>query len=318
MGMKKRAINLQDKKHPWFLQNRECELPLVFLPLGILKGLFILLHCPIALLVSCLPKNYRLAFLSPILRSMLFFGGIIRIRKLFVPPKTGFFLVNHPCSLDPVVLIAAGCNGFVAKKEIIRNFLVGAVAKRLGCHFVDRSEGISENFLKTFGVSETGYLFPEGDTNRNKGLLLFSGRKLTHLKTLNMLKVSYRSVGSWKGSLPIEEIRLTSIHTLLKALANFSLIEVQLELKKVNLANKDKERTILREAQLFWGEFNQAGLSRFDTQILLEASLECETKSILDLEHYVPFSKMKELRPGLAIKETLERMKFIKRHEKLQ
>jgi 1-acyl-sn-glycerol-3-phosphate acyltransferase len=87
---------------------------------------------------------------------------------------------NHQSYLDALLLTAVlpPRFGFVAKRELLRNYLVGLALRRLGSLFVERFESErsvvdSMTILKAVERGESFVFFPEGTFVRASGLLAF-------------------------------------------------------------------------------------------------------------------------------------------------
>ena len=125
----------------------------------------------------------RFAIVRVALRFMWGLGGIkISVRGLDNIPKNQCFIfaVNHASFIDGPVLISAlpGEPGFVAKSELLDNFVSRIFLKKLGTLFVERfkkSQSAEEEDEVAAAIKQDHQLvyFPEGTFTRMTGLLPF-------------------------------------------------------------------------------------------------------------------------------------------------
>lgn len=136
---------------------------LLFLSLG---GLWILLPRHIG---RALPER---AF------SILLWGFGITVRlEGYLPEKGELCIANHVSWTDiPVLGVTIGA-GFVAKKDVRQWPIIGTLADRYGCLFVERdrraSAGLQADALATRLEDRNIILFPEGTTGNGQVLLPF-------------------------------------------------------------------------------------------------------------------------------------------------
>jgi 1-acyl-sn-glycerol-3-phosphate acyltransferase len=90
--------------------------------------------------------------------------------RLSVPGARGTLIVaNHLSWLDVVAALAIEPTAFLAKREVGRWPLIGALARRCGTLFVDRNEvrrlpGVVEELARTLRSGRSVLVFPEGTT----------------------------------------------------------------------------------------------------------------------------------------------------------
>jgi len=105
----------------------------------------------------------------------------VRIRGLENVPEDGAILVaNHSSYFDSLVLAATvpGEPRFVAKRELVDQFVAGHLLRRLGTLFVERVDlrAGAEDTISMLDAAEAGsriVCFPEGTLRRMSGLLPF-------------------------------------------------------------------------------------------------------------------------------------------------
>lgn len=110
--------------------------------------------------------------------ALLLRGFAVRIRCHGTPPtKNALIVANHISWLDIAVLGRICDAGFIAKAEVGRWPVIGALARRLGCLFIEREV---RSTLPGVIASMDGYaprsgliLFPEGTTGDGTTLLPF-------------------------------------------------------------------------------------------------------------------------------------------------
>jgi 1-acyl-sn-glycerol-3-phosphate acyltransferase len=133
--------------------------------------------------VMLLPRRrWRHGMVHRAARLFLRLAGI-RLRVTFdagPPPDAAILVANHASYLDALVLIAAlpGELTFVAKKELAGQVVAGAVLRRLGTLFVERSavrESVADTgvLLAAVQAGERLVVFAEGTLTRMPGLLGF-------------------------------------------------------------------------------------------------------------------------------------------------
>jgi 1-acyl-sn-glycerol-3-phosphate acyltransferase len=105
-------------------------------------------------------------------------GVNVRIKGIENLPKGNCLIVsNHQSDVDPLILIAKLNKqmGFIAKKEMLKLYVVGTWMKAINCVFIDR-EDIRESLKainKGIDNLEKGYsmvIFPEGTRSRSNKL----------------------------------------------------------------------------------------------------------------------------------------------------
>ena len=137
---------------------------------------------PTWILVAVSPsKSMRFAIVRVALRFMWGLGGIkISVRGLDNIPKNQCFIfaVNHASFIDGPVLISAlpGEPGFVAKSELLDNFVSRIFLKKLGTLFVERfkkSQSAEEEDEVAAAIKQDHQLvyFPEGTFTLSDGRL---------------------------------------------------------------------------------------------------------------------------------------------------
>jgi 1-acyl-sn-glycerol-3-phosphate acyltransferase len=152
------------------------RLSLAALSLG-LGGTLIVLTAWIPLEV----KGYRPSFwiLQATVRVLLFVFNVkvdCQDRESFLRHE-GFVFPNHVTYLDILVLISVAPVRFLAKKEVLDWFVVGSIAKAIGCVFVDRgdkkSRAAARAALAKVDLFPPVALFPEGKRGPGESLLPF-------------------------------------------------------------------------------------------------------------------------------------------------
>lgn len=143
---------------------------------GALGALLIVLSmaCPWA----CLPRGSKARRMLAVLGwSVLLAGFGIRIRCRGEPSKEGgsLFVANHVSWVDIAVLARLLDAGFVAKAEIGRWPVIGALARGYGCLFVERGirAGVRHQAYALdshLSASRSIVLFPEGTTSDGKAV----------------------------------------------------------------------------------------------------------------------------------------------------
>ncbi|MEA3275185.1 MAG: AMP-binding protein [Pseudomonadota bacterium] len=116
-----------------------------------------------------------------VLRRLAFIRLDVTGREKVPQPGRSFILTaNHQSYLDALMLIEAIPRplGFVAKRELAANPLVGRLLSRLGALFVERfdpriSSAETKHFSSALGRGETLAFFPEGTFRDEPGLLGF-------------------------------------------------------------------------------------------------------------------------------------------------
>ncbi len=97
-----------------------------------------------------------------------------------IPPRGAILAFNHASYMDVLVLTAVlpGQPGFVAKRELSRQLIVGLLLRRLGTPFVERYDvsGSLADADKLVSLARQGHIlvfFPEGTFTRRAGLSEF-------------------------------------------------------------------------------------------------------------------------------------------------
>ncbi|MCB2072301.1 MAG: 1-acyl-sn-glycerol-3-phosphate acyltransferase, partial [Novosphingobium sp.] len=130
---------------------------------------------------ACLPAGSRLRRRVAVLGWALLLTGFgIRIRCRGAPSATDgtLFVANHISWVDIAVLARLLDAGFVAKAEIGRWPVIGALARGYGCLFVDRvmRTGVRQEadaLDSRLAASRRIILFPEGTTSDGTGVRPF-------------------------------------------------------------------------------------------------------------------------------------------------
>ena len=157
-------------------------------PLRLLWGLYAWLLVPLLLLVAALPVlalprlAHRRAAAGFICRAYFLLCGlpVHRIGMDRLPAGPCIVVANHASYLDGPLLVAVlpPRFGFVIKKEASRIPLAGTLLRRLGHHFVDRTnrhEGASDarRILRAVSQGESVAFFPEGTFGVETGVARF-------------------------------------------------------------------------------------------------------------------------------------------------
>lgn len=95
-----------------------------------------------------------------------------------IPKDRNFIILsNHISAWDPITIAVSGQFHFrpMAKKELYKNRLIAFLLNKLGCIYVDRTDGVKALALakKALDAKETMLIFPEGTRSRTRKLVDF-------------------------------------------------------------------------------------------------------------------------------------------------
>lgn len=157
-------------------------------PLRLLWGVYAWLLVPLMLLIAALPVlglprlAQRRAAAAFICRAYFLLCGfpIRRLGMDRLPAGPCIVVANHASYLDGPLLFAVlpPRFGFVIKKEASRLPLAGMLMRRLGHHFVNRSDrqegaGDARRILRAVGLGQSVAFFPEGTFSPRTGVARF-------------------------------------------------------------------------------------------------------------------------------------------------
>lgn len=133
-----------------------------------------------AVLVLALPwRIWPASGLARLGWALLLRGFDVRLRVHGVPAQAGtLLLVNHVSWIDIAVLARLVDAGFVAKAEVGHWPVIGGLARRWGCLFVDRTQrrmlgGKAAAIERHLASGRSLVLFPEGTTGAGEDVLPF-------------------------------------------------------------------------------------------------------------------------------------------------
>jgi 1-acyl-sn-glycerol-3-phosphate acyltransferase len=106
--------------------------------------------------------------------------GVRVIRNGTRPEGQIFFIANHLGVIDVFTVMAETGARLVAKESLSRIPLFGALMKRIGVIFIQRSSlsdmhRVSEEMSRALGQGDSLAFFPEGTTSRGEGIREFLG-----------------------------------------------------------------------------------------------------------------------------------------------
>ncbi|HNJ47529.1 MAG TPA: lysophospholipid acyltransferase family protein [Novosphingobium sp.] len=127
------------------------------------------------------------------------FGLRLRCHGAIAPGIGVLTVANHISWIDIAVLARTRAGGFVAKSEVAGWPVIGVLARRLGCVFVDRQSRIAVHPALAGMELRAGrsglVLFPEGTTSDGRALLPFRSSLLAGAEcwqTIQPMAISYR------------------------------------------------------------------------------------------------------------------------------
>lgn len=140
-------------------------------------GLLVLLGMAALWLAMPVSRRWRRALEVTGWRVLLGSFGV-RLRVTGMPEGGAVMAANHLSWLDIPALAAASPAPFVAKAEVGRWAVIGPLARRLGCVFVDRTRLVAAGAQVAavhagLAPGRGMILFPEGTTGDGSGLLPF-------------------------------------------------------------------------------------------------------------------------------------------------
>lgn len=132
----------------------------------------------IALPWACLPRGAMRSALARLAWTVLLGGFGIRLNPLGAHPCPGALVVsNHVSWIDIAALAHQLDCGFVAKSEVAGWPVIGSLARRQGCLFIERERrGAVPSMLgrmRSYGPRRSLVLFPEGTSGEGDRVLPF-------------------------------------------------------------------------------------------------------------------------------------------------
>lgn len=181
---------------------------------------FLLLAAPLLLVLSILPGLHLRRRLTRRVARMIFFcmGIKLQVNGLDnIPDENCIVIANHASYLDGVILAAAlpPRFTFVIKREVTSVPLMHLLLRRVGSHFVERTNRAEaanhlKKMIRSAGQGESLAIFPEGTFRVEPGLRAFQKGAFAVAYKTNLKLIPVFIHGARKA-LPAEEWKLRRI-----------------------------------------------------------------------------------------------------------